>query len=482
MANVFLRLLSTDQLQSVHEAALAILERTGMQIDHADARDILAGAGAKVDVQTNRVRFPPQLVEEKLRLVPRTFTYHGRTPEFDFDLTVDGPIYSRVAGGATGYLDFATGGHRRARIDDWKEFAILADALPNIHSIATLHCGDVPAATADIYSLRTLLENQRNCILHNAFSLENQRYLIEMMLAVRGTREELERRPLVHHQLSPISPLQMQEDDTAQLLLACEYGIPTDIPIMPIAGATAPITLAGTVAQGLAEFLGTMTLAQCARPGHRMPFFIDPVVADMRTGSALVGAPETAMIAAAIQQLGTELYGLPAQGIGLTSDGYDYGQALFQRGQMAVFQVMSGGKLIIGAGVVDSLMSIDPAQLVIDDEIMVVARRWARGMMVDRETLAVDAIDRVGPRGQFLDDEHTLDFLRTGELIDSELFERESREIWASKGSKKLEEKAREKARAILATHEVPPLSDDILREMAAIVARADATVAGARA
>jgi trimethylamine---corrinoid protein Co-methyltransferase len=349
------------------------------------------------------------------------------------------------------------------------------DALPNIHCVATLHCGDVPEATSDIHSMRVLLENQRKCIIHNAFSIKNHRYLLEMAIAVRGSKEALAERPLYHHMLSPISPLFLNEDDTSQLLLACDYGIPTDIPIMPISGSTAPITLAGTLVQANAEYLGTMTLAQTYKPGHVMPYFTDPVVADMRSSSPLFAAPEVGLLVAAIAQLGSEFYNLAPEGIGLGSDGFVTEQTLFQKAQNAIFQVMAGGKLLIGAGAVESCMSVSPVQLVLDDEIMQIARRWARGIRVDDNTLAVDVIHRVGPRGHFLTEEHTLGNLRTGELITTRIFDRERRELWEEKGSKSLEQKAREKGLSLLAKHQVPALPDGVLRELAAIVQRADA-------
>jgi len=478
MRTPYLRLLSEDDLKKIHSASLRILETTGMLVDHDGARDLLEAAGAKIDHQKGQVRFPPELVEEKLKLIPRQQVYYGRTTEYDFTLSRDGDIYARVAGGATGYIDLTSGEHRRAQLADWKEFVTLADALPNIHAIATLHCSDVPAVTADVHSLHVLLKHQRKCILHNAFSVLNFRAMIDMMVAVRGTREALEQRPLVRLQVSPISPLYLNEEDTTQLLLACEYGIPTDVPIMPTAGTTGPITLAGTLALANAEYLGTATLAQTARPGHVMPYFLDPLVADMRSGVPLFGAPEIGLLNAAIAQLGWEFYGMPPQGIGLTSDGYGCEQALFQRAQNAVMQSMAGGKLIIGAGLVEAAMALSPAQLVIDDEIMHIARRWVRGLEVNENTLAVEAINRVGARGHFLADPHTMQHLRGGELIGTEIFDRDRRDTWEQKGRKSLEQKARDKAASILERHEVEPLPDAVARELESIVSRADQAVA----
>ena len=479
MQNSPLRLLSREDLERIHHASLRVLDEVSMKVDHAEARELLQGAGARVDHASAMVRFPPELVEKCLALVPREMVYHGRTPEFDFTLTTEGDIYGRVPGGATGYIDLVTGEHRRACIADWREFATLIDALPNINSVSTLHCGDVPPATADIHSLRVLLESQRKCVLHNAFTRENQPYLYELMVAVRGSRDALAERPLVHQVASVMSPLYLNEDDAAQILMACDWGIPVDLPLMPITGVSAPITVAGSLVQGLAEYLGSVVLVQTKRPGHPTAFFIDPVVADMRTGNALFAAPEVGLLVGAISQIGTELYGLPVQAIGLAADGFTTANINLQKVQQALFQVLAGGRFVVGAGSIEACMSLSPLQLVMDDEIMTIARRWLKGIDLSDEALAVDVIAAVGPRGDFMAEDHTVEFMRAGALVDLELAERDNRQVWEAGGRQTLESKARERGLEILRTHQVEPLPDDVLRELAAITARADREIAG---
>ncbi len=474
MGTPLLRMLDTDELNRIHGAALTILDRIGMLVEHAGARELLQGHGARVDRATNIVHFPPELVEEKLALVPRSLEYHGRTPEFDFTCGMDGDVYSEVGGGSTGYIDLLTGHYRRSRLDDIREFSILADALPNIHVASGHMPEDVPAATSDLHNLLVLLEHQRLPISTSAFSLGNLRSMIEMMIAVQGSREELARRPLMHFEMSPISPLYVAEEDAELLLLACEYGIPILFAPMPNAGATGPITLAGTVAQAIAEWLGMVTLTEAAHPGLGVPFFVDPVVADMRTLSAQFAAPESGFLMTAIAQVGNELYGLPNVGNGLCTDGFSYPQTLFQKAQNALFHVLAGGKLLLGAGETASVTTFDPVQLVIDDEIMAITRRWVRQMTVSEDTLALDVLEHVGPRGHFLEEEHTLEHLRAGELFSPELFERGSRTMWQSRGAITVVEAAREKARRILASHEVPPLPEEVTRELRSIVRKAD--------
>jgi trimethylamine--corrinoid protein Co-methyltransferase len=322
--------------------------------------------------------------------------------------------------------------------------------------------------------MRTLLEKQRKNIVHNAFTTKNLEYMIEMMLAVRGSRELLKNRPLVHTLIAVMSPLYMCEDDIDQLFLAGEYGIPTAVGIMPSVGSSSPITLAGTLAQGNAELLGSMTIAQTAHPDHPIPYFYEPIVTDMRSGDSLMGAPESAMLCAAIAQLGSEFYGFPCNGNGLLTDGAMCEQTLFQKAFNGLMQCLGGGSLILGAGVIDFVLAISPIQLVIDDEILGMLHRISRGIEVNDDTLGLDTIDRVGPRGTFLSDTHTVLHLRKGELFRPQVFDWNKRDKWVSKGAKGLEQRAREKAIAILKEHEVEPLPKEVIKELSSIIIKAD--------
>ena len=475
-----LRLLTREDLERIHQASLRILDEIGMQVEHARARDILAGAGARVAKANNRVHFPPELVEKSRKQIAHRYTYHGRTPEFDWTASLDGTIGARNTGGPSGWIDPATDEYRPGTLADWRSFCILTDALPNMKALANMVCCDVPAKTTDLHSLRTVLESNRKCTVHGANTAKTFRYQIEMLLAVCGSREAMARRSPVHHMVPPINPLFLGEDYAEQILMAVDNQIPIDIPVMSIVGMTSPVTLAGTLAQTLAEELGTATLIQSTRPGHPMSFFIDPVIANMRSGQALTAAPENALLVGAICQIGTELFGLPTEAVGLYSDGYSGAQTMGQKFQSVMFEALSGGKLFVGAGCTESITTLSAAQIVIDDELMSVAQRWLRGITVSDDTLAVDVLAEVGPHGEFLSEPHTVKGLRAGELIDLKLFEREGRrETWIDTGKPTLESRAREQARHILATHEVPPLPDEVLRELARIVKTADEELAG---
>ena len=480
MATASLHVLSPEELARIHQASLRILDEVGISIEHEGALDLLEGAGARVDRRTSRACLPPDLVDACRARIPKRLVYHGRTPEFDRVSELGGEVFGRNAGGCPDTVELGTGEHRPARLADWREFVKLSDALPWIGAVGNQHTSDVPRRVADVYSLRAMLEEGRKCAVHGANKAANYRFQLEMMLAVTGSREALAARPPVHNMVAVYNPLYHDEDNATQILMSVEYGIPLDIAVMSIVGMTSPATLAGSLAQTIAEELGTITLIQTAKPGHPCAFFVDPVVGNMRNGEALFGAPESALLLAAICQLGTELFGVPTSAIGLDTDGFSDAQTMFQKAQNLAFEVLAGGTMVVGAGCVESIMALSAAQLVLDDEFLAIASRWRHGISVTDESLALEVVRRVGPRGSYLADEHTLDTTRAGEVLDLRLAERESRRaVWESRGSRTLASRAADRAREILATHEVPPLPDEVVRELAALEAAADRELSG---
>ena len=145
-----LRILSSEDMQRVHNASLEILERTGIRLDHQKAREMLQEAGARVDHETKTVKFPPELVEKSLNSRPRTVIYAGRDPSYDYTLKAGVEVRARATAMGTLYMNLKTGEYRKAKISDLKEWAILVDALSNIHTAEGFFASDVPAQTSDI--------------------------------------------------------------------------------------------------------------------------------------------------------------------------------------------------------------------------------------------------------------------------------------------------------------------------------------------
>jgi len=469
-----LKLLSKEDMQKVHDASLEILEKTGMRIDHHKAREALGEAGANVNNETKTVNFPPELVEKYLKNHSREVTYGGIDPNYTFTLKAGVTPTTRATAMGTSYVDLNTGEYRNAKLADLREWAILVDALKNIHIAEGFFASDVPAQTSDIYSAKMMFENQRKPTIVPALGAKNLKYMIEMALAIVGSRDELKKRPILSGVVATVSPLFMTEDDVEQLFLCGQYGIPSANCTMTNMGSSGPISPAGSLAVANAEQLAVLTLSEILFPGYKSPFVWLPMSTDMFRGIAMFTTPDVTLANIAFSQLASEFYNMPIETAGLMSDGLITEQALFQKAFNGITAILAGTTAISGLGSVDFSLGASPVQLVIDDEIMEMLLVISKGFEVNDDTLALDVINQIGPQGNFLGAEHTLKYLKSSKPFNPTLFDCEYGQKWLSKGAKNLERKAREKALAILEKHEVPPLPEDVRREIGLILGKAN--------
>ena len=467
-----IRYLSDAQVEEIHERSLDILENTGIEVDHKGGLKMLEEAGAQVDYQTKRVRIPRELVARCLETVPAEFTLAARNPEKDCPLVHGGRPYSRNGGGADYTIDLETGEFRPLMLDDVRSYFKLMDALDGISFIAPVFGHDMPVVGRDILMLREAFAHTDKPVHLRTFSGETLKVMFEMATIVAGGKEQLKERPLVSLLEAPVSPLKFLDVMVDALLLCGEYGIPLDVCVMPIAGGTGPMTMAGNVQLFNTEFLGGVVISQLAHPGAPLQYAARPMAMDMRTGFSLAGSVELGIMAAAGAQM-AHYYNVPVSLHGPWTDSMTHdSQSALERMYMTLMAALAGANVLVGAGMIQQSLVISHEQLVIDDEINRIAFRAVEGFEIDEEHLAVDAIARVGPGGNFLADEHTLKFLRGERYVPSLLY-RDSREAWEAGGSKTLVERAREKAMAILQEHQPNPLPEDVSQALDDLVSDA---------
>ncbi len=457
----WLKMLSEAEIEEIHAQSLALLENTGLEVDHEQGLKTLAEAGAQVDYQTKRAKIPADLVARCLETVPPGFTLAARNPDKDCPLVRGGRPYSRNGGGADYTLDLETSQFRPLMVADMKSYYKLMDGLDGINFIAPVFGHDLPVVGRDIMMLRTAFDNTDKHIHMRTFGGETFKHMLEMAAIVAGGKQELKKRPLVSLLEAPISPLKYLDVTVDALFLCGEYGIPLDICVMPISGGTGPMTMAGNVLLFNTEFLGGVVISQIAHPGAPLQYAARPMTMDMRTGFSLAGSIENGMMAAAGAQM-AHYYNVPVSLHGSWTDSMTHdGQSTFERTYLALMAGFAGANVLVGAGMMQQSLVISHEQLVIDSEINKTVIKALEGIEVDEGRLGVDAITRAGPGGNFLADPHTLKFLR-GERYQPELLYRDSREAWDAAGGKSFVERAREKAQAILAEHEINPLPEDI--------------------
>jgi trimethylamine--corrinoid protein Co-methyltransferase len=302
--------------------------------------------------------------------------------------------------------------------------------------------------------------------------------MVEMIKAVQGGAEEVKKRPLLSVLTSALAPLQFLPYSLDILFTVGPLHIPIELNTMPIAGATSPMSPAGTLLQANAEMLAGITIAQSAFPGMPLMYAVRNLMLDPWTGLSLQGRVETSMVAAAMAQLSAELYRMPSNLFGGVSDSMIADtQSTVERTIKVLLPALAGVNVIAGLGHLEHCYTYDPVLLVLDDDLIGMVRRIMRGIEVNDDILGLDAIMRVGPGGNYLIDDHTMSYFKT-EYFTPKSVNRWVRNVWKSKGSKDANELARERARKILAEHQVEPLDPKLLDELDKIVAAADKAAA----
>lgn len=445
-------LLTPEQINKVHDASLDILENVGLLVRNDKAKEIFAKHGI-YDAATEVVKFPRQLVEDSLKLIPPKFTFFARDPKFDKTLPDARPVIV-TGSSAPNMLDPVTRQERRAFSDDIARMARLINELPgyDVFSISTL-AEDAPM---DRFTVTRVYPAIKNCVKPIRVSTSNENdaeQLLKLCYAVAGSEAAYRERPFVTHHFCPIvSPLAFDLDSTAELIFYAEHNLPAYATIVPNGGMSSPLTLLGTLAQGNAEFLAFATLTQMIRPGKAVIYSSLPTIADMRRGSYAPGAIETAMLMMGMAQLSRK-YDVPNGGyIGLTNAKVNDAQSGYETAASTFSGLLGGVDMFNMGGLLDALMCFDFAKATIDDEIALMMKRVQRGFDFSDEMMSLDVINEAGPAGMFLDKLQTLELMKDTMLL-TDISDRDPRNRWTKLGSHDADWHAMKKVREIL-THD----------------------------
>ena len=475
------KILNNDEIEKIHAATLDVLEKVGVRFEDEAVLKLLDESGADIDRKTGSARLPASLVEEAIRKCPKMVRLCGRTR--DHDLTFgDGRVYFTAGPNALHVHDLETGVRRLPSSEDCALLARLYDALDNIHAILPgVIPQDVPQGISDRVKCKISYENCEKHYLTDVYGRGSAQDLIEMAAAVAGGLDQLSKRPIISINPSITSPLTWGRDSTDPLLESAKHRVPVILDCMPSAGATSPITLAGSVVQQNAESLSFVTLAQLINVGTPTIPYTSPGITNMRTGGVIYGAVEVAIQCAAMAQVYTR-YGIPyIATVGLTDSKVLDEQAAYEKSISVLLTALAGPSMIsTQAGALNSLVDASYEQTVIDDEILGMISRAMSGMRVDDETLAVEIIAKVGPGKHFLSQKHTHD-LYLKEHYLPKLAERESRKKWERDGARDIVRKAKDRVREILRTHQPEPLETHVIKQMDEIVQRAKRSLATSR-
>ncbi len=455
-------LLTSEQVERIHEASLEILENVGILVRNEEARVRLAKHGCRVDAETQVVTFPRAVVEHFRAACPPTFTFRGRDPQYDRTIPGDGPLFV-TGSSAPDIIDPVTGKKRRARSDDIARIAYLINELPgyDVFSISTL-ADDAPPGQFYLSRFYPALKNCLKPVRGSAPSLGEAENLLSLGILIAGSEDAYWERPFITFQYcSSVSPLTMDVESTEKLMRYTENKVPSYGVVVPNAGLTAPLTLTGTLAQCNAEFLAQAALVQMSHPGTPLIYEVLPTVADMRTGAYASGAIETGILVMGCAQM-ARYYNVPCGGFaGLTNAKVNDAQSGFETGMSALAAALGGVDLLNTGGLLDALMTFDFAKAVIDNEIALMLKRVRRGLEFSEENLALDVIAEVGPGGTFIDTLHTLKRMRTTALLP-EIADRNPRQRWEDEGALDSHAQAMQRVREILTRDNPAVFSPDV--------------------
>ena len=458
--------LSPDGIDSIHEASLSILERTGFTYEAGleETVDMLAKAGARIDWQKRRIRFSHELIREQVAKAPSQVILYARDGKNDLDLTED-RVHLGTGGAAVKILDLDTGQPRSSTLRDLYDLGRLVDRLDHIHFfLRPCIPTDIPESDYDVNMFYACLKATGKHVMSGVNDEAGLQRIIDMAAMLAGGKAQLQARPFISIITSfAISPLKLCTQST-KIMQACNrQGIPVALSAAPMSGSTSPMTMAGTLAQLHAEQLAGITICQLTQPGAPLLYGGIPGMANMATMGYLGGGVECGMMNAAIHQLAAHIQVPNYNSAGLSDTKLPDAQAGWEKAMTILLGAMGGSNYMHhSAGMLESMLTVAPEQYVIDDEIIGMACKVLKGIEVDADHLALDVIDTVGPAGNYMTSPHTMQYMRSEYFQGNGVSDRKSRHQWEQGGSLDARERAKIIVRKILDANETPYIPPDL--------------------
>lgn len=466
------RPLSDEQVETIHEAALTILEKIGFTFEAGleETLEMLERAGAEVDHGHGRIRFPRDLITREAAKAPRRVILYSRDGGNDLDLT-EHRVYLGTGGAAIKILDLETGKARPSTLQDLYQLGRLVDRLDNVHFfLRPCIPTDIPQTAYDVNVFYACLRATGKHIMAGVNDEDGFYRVLELAAILAGGRERLKERPFLSVITSfAISPLKLCTQSTLIMREAARNHLPVALSCAPMAGSTSPITMAGTLAQMHAEQLVGIAICQLTSAGAPLLYGGIPGMANLRTMGYLGGAVECGMMNAAAHQL-AHYVGVPNyNSSGLTDSKIPDAQAGWEKALTTLLAAMGGSNYVHhAAGMLESMLAVAFEQFVIDDEIIGMCCKALRGIEVDAEHLALEVIDAVGPGANFMTDDHTLAHMHDEYFAGNGVSDRKSRVKWDKEGAQDAWMRARAIVKSILAAEEksyIAEAEDRIIRQ-----------------
>jgi trimethylamine:corrinoid methyltransferase-like protein len=472
--------LTDEQTGLMKDRVFDLLAGYGVKLDpHPKLFDLLAGVGAEVDRESGMVKFPHRVMKDLLAQAPISFKLWACDHEKSLTLPrPDGTFYGRSAGGCPAWIDPETGEYEKVTTENFAGWVRLINQLDEINLLSMLFCNDAPAETADIYSLAVLLKNTDKSIWVQPYRCGSVEYLISLAEAAAGGREELAGNPVISMIVCSLTPRTFKTMDIEAIVRSAKAGVPIQACSLPGAGGTSPVTLPGTVLLATVEILAMAAMAQAVKPGA--PVVACPIIfsMDMRTGRSLQSSVESMRAASMAVQFIKKAFGLPTHNYGSGTDSPIVDeQSATERAILTAWMAASGLDILGGAGQLEVVIAASPLQLIVDNEVLAMARRMVVPVYLDDEQLGWEVITATSPGHHFITSNHTFEHCR--ESFDPKNFIRMPRDDWQRDNCKTLMERVREDYKQMMSLENTSAASPELAREIDAVVQAADKKLTG---
>ncbi len=467
-----LTLLDTDLITRVIDEAFQILQKPGIKVQNAEARELLRSAGVAVDEATQVAKISQSLVLSALKTVPSHFFLYDFAGNQKVHYGGDSVHFDPGSSGIN-VFDPDTLEHREAVTADLLRIIKVVEGLSSYDAQSTaVVCSDVPKDIQDLYRLYLVLLHSGKPIVTGAFSNKNIQRMIDLLSIIPGGRDNLRRFPRAVFDVCPSPPLIWSNFGAGNLMALARAGVPAEMVSMPLAGAAAPVTLIGSVTQHTAECFAGIVIHQLAGAGSPIIWGGAPAIFDMRKGGTPMGAIETAMIDCAYSQVGKSL-GIPTHTyLGGSDSKLVDTQAGLENGMAILVGALSGINMISGAGMIDSLLCMSPEKLVIDAVSISMAHRLLRGIETPTPTLATGFYEGVNFKGgDFLKQRITMDLFQKEQFLPGPVIDRDSMRGWRASGSLDTFARAKLEVTKLLANYRRPTLDPLQEKELCQMVA-----------
>jgi len=461
-----LRFLDDHLLQRIIAEARETLCRLGVEIHNAAILSLMADHGGRVEASTNRVFLTETIIDKALATVASGFALHDVRGKQTHDLSGDN-VYYTPGSAAINILDHGAHDVRPPTTADYVQYVKLVAQLDNIasQSTAMVPC-DVHQNISDSYRLFLGLMYGEKPVVTGAFTIDAFTIMRDLQIAVRGTTQELAKKPLTVFSCCPTAPLKWS-DVTSQNVVDCAlHSIPVEYISMPLSGFVAPVTLVGTLVQHTAETLSGIVISQLTNPGTPALYGGSPAIFDMRYETTPMGAVETMMIDCAYSEIG-KYFGLPTQAyMGMSDAKLLDAQTGLESSMGATLAALAGINNVSGPGMLDFESCFSLEKLLIDNEICGMTKRLVSGIVPRDDFPAIPRFEELLEEQHLLISQHTRKYLREEHFMPGPSLDRANRSRWREEGSTTLGDRAHAEVKRLVSHHTPSTLPEDVKSEM----------------